>query len=97
MLFRKNAKVLILDEPTSNVDPEAEEKIFKELVRITKDKILIFVTQRFSTVRIADRIFVVDKGRVTEQGTHKELMELGGKYKRLYNLQAQAYQNSSEL
>ena len=97
VLFRKNAKVLILDEPTSNVDPEAEEKIFKELVRITKDKILIFVTQRFSTVRIADRIFVVDKGRVTEQGTHKELMELGGKYKRLYNLQAQAYQNSSEL
>src|SRR3989344_672858 len=91
MLFRKNASILILDEPTSNVDPEAEEKIFQELTRITKNKILIFVTQRFSTVRIADRIFVLHKGEIVEQGTHKELMNIGGKYARLYNLQAQAY------
>jgi ATP-binding cassette, subfamily B, bacterial len=91
VLFRKNAKVLVLDEPTSNVDPEAEEKIFQELVRIAKDKILIFVTQRFSTVRIADRIFVIDKGRIVEQGTHVELMGINGKYARLYNLQAKAY------
>ncbi|MBU0569902.1 ABC transporter ATP-binding protein/permease, partial [Patescibacteria group bacterium] len=94
VLFRKNAKVMILDEPTSNVDPEAEEMIFKKLVRLTKDKILIFVTQRFSTTRIADRIFVVHGGRVVEDGTHKELMERNEKYARLYNLQAKAYLSS---
>ena len=93
ILFRKSANLLILDEPTSSVDPEAEEKIFNELKKITKDKILIFVTQRFSTVRIADRIFVVDKGKIIEQGTHKELMRKGGKYRRLYTLQARAYTN----
>lgn len=91
MLFRKNAEVLIMDEPTSNVDPEAEEKIFKELVKISKGKILIFVTQRFSTVRIADRILVMHEGKIIEQGTHEQLMKLDGKYAHLFNLQAKAY------
>jgi len=91
VLFRKKAEVLILDEPTSNVDPIAEEKIFNELVRIVKGKILIFVTQRFSTVRIADRILVLDKGRLIEEGTHKDLMKLKGKYATMFRLQAQAY------
>ena len=92
MLFRKNSKVIILDEPTSNVDPEAEESIFKQLREVTKDKILIFVTQRFSTVRVADKILVVDDGKIIEQGTHSELMGLVGKYHRLFNLQAKSYQ-----
>jgi ATP-binding cassette subfamily B protein len=83
--------VIILDEPTSNVDPEAEEKIFKELTKLAHDKILIFVTQRFSTVRVADRIFVMHKGKIIEQGTHKELMKLRGKYERMFTIQAQAY------
>lgn len=91
MLFRKNAEILVLDEPTSNVDPEAEEKIFNELMKKAKAKILIFVSQRFSTVRRADRILVVDKGKIIEQGTHKGLMALDGKYKRLFELQAKGY------
>jgi len=96
VLFKKSAKVVILDEPTSNVDPEAEEKIFKELTKLARDKILIFVTQRFSTVRVADRIFVMDKGKIVEQGTHKELMAKNGKYERMFTIQAQAYlENSS--
>lgn len=90
-LFKKDAQILILDEPTSNIDPEAEEKIFKELVKKTKDKILIFVTQRFSTVRIADRILVMHGGKIIEEGTHKQLMKLDGKYARLFNIQARAY------
>ncbi|MHA2055567.1 MAG: ABC transporter ATP-binding protein, partial [Candidatus Hodarchaeales archaeon] len=96
MLFREDAKVLILDEPTSSVDPEAEEKIFKELTEITKEKILMFVTQRFSTVRVADRILVMHNGKIIEQGTHKDLMKLDGKYAKMFNIQAKAYlENSS--
>lgn len=91
MLFRKSADIFILDEPTSNVDPEAEEEIFTELSKITKDKILIFITQRFSTVRIADRILVVGGGKIIEEGTHKELMEKNDKYARMFNVQARAY------
>ena len=91
MLFRQKAQILILDEPTSNVDPEAEEKIFNELMKISKDKIVIFVSQRFSTVRRADRIIVVDQGKIIEQGTHKALMKKKGKYAHLFNLQAKGY------
>jgi ABC-type multidrug transport system fused ATPase/permease subunit len=93
VLFRKEARVIILDEPTSNVDPESEEEIFRELVKIAKDRILLFITQRFSTVRIADRIFVVDDGKIIEQGTHNQLMKLNGEYAKLYNLQSQAYRH----
>jgi ABC-type multidrug transport system fused ATPase/permease subunit len=93
VLFKKDSKFIVLDEPTSNVDPEAEEKIFQELVRKTekRDKTLIFVTQRFSTVRLADRILVVDDGKIVEQGTHGDLMQKKGKYAKMFNIQAQAY------
>lgn len=93
MLFRKDADILILDEPTSNVDPEAEEEIFQELSKVANDKILIFITQRFSTVRIADRILVVDNGKIIEEGTHWKLMEMNGQYAKMFNIQAQAYRN----
>jgi ATP-binding cassette subfamily B protein len=96
VLFKRNAKIMILDEPTSNVDPEAEEKIFQQLVKLTKDKILFFVTQRFSTVRVADRILVMHNGEIVEQGTHRQLLEKDGKYKKMYNLQAQAYLENSD-
>jgi ABC-type multidrug transport system fused ATPase/permease subunit len=91
-LFRENANVVILDEPTSNVDPKAEEKIFNELLSKTEDKIFIFVSQRFSTVRRADRILVMDNGKIVEDGSHEELMEKKGLYEELFTLQAKAYQ-----
>jgi len=92
-LFRKEAKLLILDEPTSNIDPEAEEDIFQQLVKISKNKMLVFVTQRFSTVRIADRILVMSGGKIIEDGTHRSLMEKQGKYAKMFNIQAKAYLN----
>ncbi len=91
MLFRKHAEVIVMDEPTSSVDPEAEEQIFKELKRLATQKILIFVTQRFSTVRIADQILLMANGKVLEYGTHKALLQKKGKYKDLFDLQAKGY------
>lgn len=93
-IFRKNAGVIIMDEPTSNVDPEAEEEIFEELVKISKNRILIFVTQRFSTTRIADRILVVDEGKIIEDGSHRELMNKNGTYAKLFRLQAKGYKDT---
>lgn len=89
-LFR-DGEIVILDEPTSNVDPQAEEEIFNRVIRLTRDKILILVSHRFSTVRKADKILVIDKGKIIEEGTHEELMRLDGMYKRLFVLQAKAY------
>lgn len=96
MLFRKNANVIVMDEPTSNVDPEAEEKIFKELVSLSTGRILIFVTQRFSTVRLADKIVVIEKGKVVETGTHSTLYSQKGRYKTLFDLQAEGYNTKHE-
>jgi ATP-binding cassette subfamily B protein len=91
MLFRRDADILIMDEPTGSVDPKAEEQIFNELLKKAKGKILIFVSQRFSTVRRADRILVMGKGRIVEDGTHEELMEKKGLYAELFSLQAKGY------
>lgn len=92
ILFREKSKVIILDEPTSNVDPKAEEEIFKNLTQKAQNKLLIFISQRFSTVRLADQILVIEKGGITEQGSHLELMRKKGTYAQLFNLQAKGYQ-----
>ncbi len=90
IMFR-NADIWILDEPTSSLDPEAEAAIFAELKENLKGRIGIVISHRFSTVRIADRIAVIDDGRVTEIGTHEELLAAGNRYARLFELQASGY------
>ncbi|MGH9194876.1 MAG: ABC transporter ATP-binding protein, partial [Acidimicrobiia bacterium] len=90
LMFR-DAGVWILDEPTASLDPETEAQIFTELKANLKGRIGIVVSHRFSTVRVADRIAVVEKGRIIELGTHDELMDLGGRYAQLFNLQAAGY------
>jgi len=89
-LFRQ-AEIFILDEPTSNVDPQAEEEIFEKIITLAKDKIVFLVSHRFSTVRKADRILVLEKGKIQEQGSHQELIVKDGTYAKLFNLQAKAY------
>jgi ABC-type multidrug transport system fused ATPase/permease subunit len=91
ILFR-NSPIVILDEPTSNVDPKAEEEIFEKILELAQDKILILISHRFSTVRKADRILNLDRGRIIEQGTHEELMKKDGEYADLFRLQAKGYQ-----
>ena len=90
-IMYRNADIWILDEPTSSLDPEAEAAIFAELKENLKGRIGIVISHRFSTVRIADRIAVIDDGRVTELGTHDELLAAGNRYARLFELQASGY------
>ena len=90
-IMYRNADVWILDEPTSSLDPEAEAAIFAELKENLRGRIGIVISHRFSTVRIADRIAVTDDGRVTELGTHEELLAAGNRYAKLFELQASGY------
>jgi ATP-binding cassette, subfamily B, bacterial len=90
-LMYRDADIWILDEPTSSLDPEAEAAIFAELKENLKGRIGIVISHRFSTVRIADRIAVIADGRVTELGSHKELLAAQGRYAQLFELQAAGY------
>lgn len=89
--FYEGAPVLILDEPTSAIDAEAEYEIFNNLHKLYKTKTLIFVSHRFSTVRNADKILVVRGGEIIESGTHKALLAQKGVYARMFKLQAKGY------
>ncbi|MFT5117310.1 MAG: ATP-binding cassette subfamily B protein [Kiritimatiellia bacterium] len=89
--MRQQAKVLILDEPTAAMDAQAEADIFGEFSATMKDKMTILISHRFSTVRTAKKIMVMDQGRVIETGSHEELIAVAGVYARLFNLQAQGY------
>jgi ATP-binding cassette subfamily B protein len=88
----KTAQIILLDEPTSNVDPKTEEEIFANIIDSTQKQIVLLVSHRFSTVRKADRIILLDEGEISETGSHQELIDKNGKYARLFNLQAKSYQ-----
>ena len=89
--MRQDAEIVVLDEPTASMDAEAEVRIFERFRELTDDKIAIVISHRFSTVRMADQIIVLDKGRIIEHGSHDELVAKGGRYATLFNLQAQGY------
>jgi ATP-binding cassette subfamily B protein len=86
--FYKNADIIVLDEPTSFIDPLAEEEIFNNLRSLTEDKILILITHRIYNLKIADKILVMDQGKIKEQGTHAELMAAKGLYAQMFESQA---------
>jgi ATP-binding cassette subfamily B protein len=89
--FYRNAGLIVMDEPTSAVDAKAESEIFQSIKNHLSDKTVIFVSHRFSTVRIADRIVVVENGKIEEDGSHTELMQHDGLYKKMFTLQAEGY------
>ncbi len=90
--FYRDPKIYILDEPTSSIDAQAEAKIFEKLEKLSKDKTVILISHRFSTVRKANRIIVIENGEITENGSHEELLKKNKTYARLFKLQAKGYQ-----
>ena len=90
-VFYKNAGLMILDEPSSALDPIAEYQLNHAMLEATGDKTVIFISHRLSTTRIADRIIMLEKGNIVEQGTHEELLAMNGKYAQMWKVQAGAY------
>jgi ATP-binding cassette subfamily B protein len=89
--YMRDAQLLILDEPTSALDARAEYEVFKRFAELTKGKSAVLISHRFSTVRMADRILVLEKGELIEIGSHEELLIKGGRYAELFDLQAMGY------
>jgi ATP-binding cassette, subfamily B, bacterial len=89
--FFRGGSFLVLDEPTASLDPKAEHELFEQMRELSAGKSVLLVSHRFSSVRSADRIYVLQGGRVTESGSHEELVEHGGHYAELFRLQAAAY------
>jgi ATP-binding cassette subfamily B protein len=89
--FMRQAPIVVLDEPTASIDAEAEMEIFGRFREIAKKATALLIAHRFSTVRIADHIIVMENGRLIEEGNHENLMRSGGTYARLFTLQADGY------
>jgi ATP-binding cassette subfamily B protein len=89
--FLRDAQLVVLDEPTSSMSARAEAEVFEAIRGLLDGKAALLVSHRFSTVRMADRICVLEQGRIVEQGTHDELLRLGGRYAAMYELQARSY------
>jgi len=90
--MRSDADILILDEPTAAMDAEAEMNIFNHFRALTQDRMVVLISHRFSTVRMADKIIVMANGQIIEQGSHEQLLEADGRYAHLFSLQAAGYQ-----
>lgn len=90
--FFRDPEILILDEPTASLDAKAENEIFGRIYQLIRDKIVIIISHRFSTVRLAKKIYVLEEGQIVEQGSHDELMAKKGLYEEMFTLQAKGYQ-----
>ena len=95
-LFAKDFEFAVLDEPSSALDPIAEYKMYENLIEVTKDKTVLYISHRLSSAVLSDKIIVIGEGKVLEEGSHNELMSKDGKYKEMFTLQASSYENEKE-
>ncbi len=93
-VFAGEAPVVILDEPTSALDPVAEYRVFENMMRACADRAMVFISHRLSSAVLADRVYLFEDGRITESGTHRELMERGGHYADMFHKQAESYRET---
>ena len=89
--YLRDAQILILDEPTASLDARSEYEIFQRFAELTQGRMALLISHRFSTVRMADRIVVLEDGRIAEEGSHQQLVALGGRYSGMFELQASSY------
>ena len=89
--YLRNAQLLILDEPTAALDARSEFEVFRRFAELTEGKMALFISHRFSTVRMADRIVVLANGNISEEGSHEQLSKLGGRYAEMFEMQAASY------
>src|ERR1700676_1727365 len=89
--YLRNAQILILDEPTAALDARSEFEVFQRFAELTAGKMALFISHRFSTVRSADRIIVLENGKIAEEGSHEQLSRLGGRYAEMFEMQASSY------
>jgi ATP-binding cassette, subfamily B, bacterial len=89
--YLREAQVLVLDEPTASLDARSEHEVFERFAELTRGKMAMLISHRFSTVRMADRIFVLQGGRISEEGPHDQLMQSGGRYAEMFEMQAASY------
>ncbi len=89
--YLREAQVLVLDEPTAALDARAEYEVFQRFSELTESKMALFISHRFSTVRMADRIIVLENGAIAEEGSHERLVARGGRYAEMFELQASSY------
>jgi ATP-binding cassette, subfamily B, bacterial len=89
--YLRDAQILVLDEPTAALDARSEHEVFERFAELTKGKMALLISHRFSTVKMADRIIVLEKGVIAEQGRHEQLMAHGGRYAEMFELQASSY------
>ena len=90
-IFAKDCELVIMDEPSSALDPIAEHAMYDNMMRACENKSVIFISHRLASAAMADRIYLLENGRIVEQGTHGELMRRGGRYKEMFSIQAKNY------
>ena len=89
--FYQYCPIIILDEPSSALDPISEYQLNQAMLEAARDKTVIFISHRLSSTVMADRIYMLEQGRIIEQGSHRELMGLNGKYAQMFRMQAEKY------
>jgi ATP-binding cassette subfamily B protein len=89
--YLRDAQLLVLDEPTASLDARSEYEVFQRFAELTEGKMAILISHRFSSVRMVDRILVLEHGQIAEEGSHDHLLALGGRYSDMFELQASGY------